>query len=186
VGGLKDDLPRGFLQQSADVVKWVSNKMRDFETLILGNEIFAARTRGVGVLTPEAAVSYGASGPVLHASGVPMDPRKDSPYEKYGEVEFTVPIGEHGDSYDRLWVLVQRIWESLKIIEQCMEKLPAGPYRAGSLPKTVKIDGEIYSAHREPARPHGLLRRGERRSHRRTGSRCARRRSRTSRCCRSC
>ncbi len=144
VGGLKDDLPRGFLKQSEDVIAWVSNKLRDFETLILGNEIFAARTRGVGVLTPETAVAYGASGPVLQASGVPMDPRKDSPYEKYGEVEFTVPIGEHGDSYDRLWVLVQRMWESLKIVRQCMDKLPAGAYRAGSLPKTVKIDGEIY------------------------------------------
>jgi len=144
VGGLKDDLPRGFLKQSADVVKWVRSKMLDFETLILGNEIFAARTRGVGVLPPETAVAYGTSGPVLHASGVAMDPRKDSPYEKYGEVEFTVPIGEHGDSYDRLWVLVQRIHESLNIIEQCMEKLPAGAYRASSLPKTIKIDGEIY------------------------------------------
>ena len=144
VGGLKDDLPRGWLKHSADVVKWVSSKLRDFETLILGNEIFAARTRGVGVLSPEAAVSYGASGPVLHASGVPMDPRRDSPYEKYGEVEFSIPIGEHGDSYDRLWVLVQRMWESLKIVEQCMEKLPAGAYRASSLPKTIKIDGEIY------------------------------------------
>src|SRR6266536_2016147 len=144
VGGLKDDLPRGWLKHSADVVKWVSSKLRDFETLILGNEIFAARTRGVGVLSPEAAVSYGASGPELHASGVPMDPRRDSPYEKYGEVEFSIPIGEHGDSYDRLWVLVQRMWESLKIVEQCMEKLPAGAYRASSLPKTIKIDGEIY------------------------------------------
>jgi NADH-quinone oxidoreductase subunit D len=144
VGGLKDDLPRGFLKHSEEVVKWVSSKLHDFETLILGNEIFAARTRGVGVLTPENAVAYGASGPVLHASGVPMDPRKDSPYEKYGEVEFSVPIGEHGDSYDRLWVLVQRMWESLKIVQQCMDKLPAGAYRAGSLPKTVKIDGEIY------------------------------------------
>jgi NADH-quinone oxidoreductase subunit D len=144
VGGLKDDLPRGFIKQSAEVVDWVRNKMRDFETLILGNDIFAARTRNVGVLSAENAVAYGASGPVLHASGVPMDPRKDSPYEKYGEVEFTIPIGERGDSYDRLWVLVQRIYESLNIIEQCMEKLPAGAYRAGSLPKTVKIDGEIY------------------------------------------
>jgi NADH-quinone oxidoreductase subunit D len=144
VGGLKDDLPRGFLKESADVVKWVRSKMRDFETLILGNDIFAARTRGVGVLSAEAAVDYGTSGPVLHASGVPMDPRKDAPYEKYGEVEFTIPIGENGDSYDRLWVLVQRIYESLNIIEQCMEKLPAGAYRAGSLPKTIKIDGEIY------------------------------------------
>jgi len=122
----------------------VSSKLREFETLILGNEIFAARTRGVGVLPAETAVGYGCSGPVLQASGVPMDPRRDSPYEKYGEVEFSVPIGTNGDCYDRLWVLVQRMWESLKIIEQCMEKLPAGQFRAGSLPKTMKIDGEIY------------------------------------------
>ncbi len=144
VGGLKDDLPRGWLKHSAEVVKWVSSKLRDFETLILGNEIFAARTRNVGILSGETAVAYGCSGPVLQASGVPMDPRKDSPYEKYAEVDFSIPIGTNGDCYDRLWVLVARMWESLKIIEQCMEKLPAGQYRASSLPKTIKIDGEIY------------------------------------------
>jgi NADH-quinone oxidoreductase subunit D len=144
VGGLKDDLPRGFLKRSAEVITWVSNKLRDFETLILGNDIFFARTKGIGVLPAETAVSFGCSGPVLHASGVAMDPRKDEPYEKYGEVEFTVPVGPNGDCYDRLWVLVQRMWESLKIIEQCMEKLPAGEFRAAKLPKTIKMDGEIY------------------------------------------
>jgi len=144
VGGLKDDLPRGFLRHSAEVLDWVRKKLRDFETLILGNDIFHARTDGIGVLPPEVAVSYGASGPVLQASGVPMDPRKDSPYEKYGEVEFDVPVGRRGDAYDRLWVLVQRMWESCKIIEQCMQKLPPGQYRASGLPKTVKMDGEIY------------------------------------------
>src|SRR5256714_14111241 len=72
IGGLKDDLPLGFLKHSAEVLKWIRKKLRDFETLILGNEIFVARTRGIGVLPPEVAVSYGASGPVLHASGVPM------------------------------------------------------------------------------------------------------------------
>jgi NADH-quinone oxidoreductase subunit D len=144
VGGLKDDLPRGFLKRSAEVLEWIRKKLRDFEQLILGNEIFLARTKGIGVLPAEAAVAYGCSGPTLHASGVPMDPRKDEPYEKYGEVEFSIPIGTNGDSYDRLWVLVQRMWESCKIIEQCMQKLPAGPYRASGLPKTIKIDGEIY------------------------------------------
>ncbi|MDP9342684.1 MAG: NADH-quinone oxidoreductase subunit D [Actinomycetota bacterium] len=144
VGGLKDDLPRGFVQHSAEVLAWVRKKLRDFETLILGNEIFVARTRGIGVLPPEVAVSYGASGPVLHASGVPMDPRKDEPYEKYAEVQFDIPVGRNGDAYDRLWVLVQRMWESCKIIEQCMDRLPAGSYRASGLPKTVKIDGEVY------------------------------------------
>ena len=84
------------------------------------------------------------SGPVLHASGVAMDPRKDEPYAKYDEVEFDVPIGRNGDSYDRLWVLVQRMHESCAIIEQCMEKLPAGDYIAPKLPKTLKLEGETY------------------------------------------
>jgi len=75
-----------------------------------------------------------------------MDPRKDSPYEKYGEVEFDVPVGENGDCFDRLWVLVQRMWESCKIIEQCMDKLPPGPYISPKLPKKIKFpqDSEIY------------------------------------------
>src|SRR5437867_2675069 len=145
VGGLKDDLPRGFLKHSVEVLKWVRKKLHDFETLIMGNEIIHARTDGIGVLAPEVAVSYGCSGPVLHASGVPMDPRKDEPYEKYGEVEFNVPVGRRGDSYDRLWVLVQRMWESCKIVEQCMDRLPPGPYIAGNLPKKIKPpEGEIY------------------------------------------
>ncbi len=144
VGGLKDDLPRGFLKESAGVLKWVRKKLKDFETLIMGNEIIFARTKGVGILPTDTAIAYGCSGPVLQASGVAMDPRKDQPYEKYGEVEFDVPVGRNGDAYDRLWVLVQRMWESCKIIEQCMEKLPAGQYVAPKLPKKVSLDGEIY------------------------------------------
>jgi NADH-quinone oxidoreductase subunit D len=73
-----------------------------------------------------------------------MDPRKDEPYEKYDEVDFQIPIGSRGDSYDRLWVLAQRMHQSLDIIEQCMEKLPAGDYVAPKLPKTIKLDGEVY------------------------------------------
>ena len=90
-------------------------------------------------------MAYGCSGPIIQASGIPMDPRKDEPYEKYGEVEFAVPMGQNGDCYDRLSVLVQRMWESCKIVEQCMEKLPAGPYITPKLPKKIKVpDGEIY------------------------------------------
>ncbi|HEX9123088.1 MAG TPA: NADH-quinone oxidoreductase subunit D [Actinomycetota bacterium] len=144
VGGLKDDLPNGFLKQSTEVLKWVRRKLKDFDQLVMGNEIIFARTKGVGVIPPEMAIAYGCSGPVLHGSGIPMDARKDDPYEKYGEVEFQIPVGEHGDAYDRLWVLVQRMWESCRIIEQCMEKLPPGPYMAPKLPKKLSLDGEIY------------------------------------------
>ncbi len=145
IGGLKDDLPRGFLKHSADALAWTRKKLKDFETLIMGNEIIHARTKGIGILPADVAIAYGCSGPVLQASGVPLDPRKDEPYEKYGEVEFNVPVGESGDSFDRLWVLVQRMWESCNIIEQCMDNLPPGQYISPKLPKKMKIpEGEIY------------------------------------------
>src|SRR4029079_14396482 len=143
-GGLKDDLPRGWLKQSAEVLKQVRSKLGEYEDLVMGNEIVHLRTRGVGGLPRRVAIAYGCSGPVLHASGVGMDPRKDEPYEKYGEVEFEVPVGNHGDSYDRLWVLLHRALQSCDIIEQCMDKLPAGEFRAAKLPKTLKLDGEAY------------------------------------------
>jgi NADH-quinone oxidoreductase subunit D len=143
-GGLKDDLPRGWLKQSAEVLRHVRKRLVDFDNLVMGNEIVMARTKNVGVLPPETAIAYGCSGPTLQASGVAMDARKDEPYAKYGEVEFRIPVGSRGDSYDRLWVLLQRMHESCDIIEQCMEKLPAGDYIAPKLPKTLKLDGEVY------------------------------------------
>ena len=144
VGGLKDDLPLGFVKQAGTVLAHIRKRLKDFDNLIMGNEIIHARTRGIGVISPETAIAYGASGPTLHATGVPMDPRKDEPYEKYAEVEFQVPIGRNGDAYDRLWVLLQRMHESCTIIEQCLEKLPAGEFRAAKLPKKLSIEGEIY------------------------------------------
>jgi NADH-quinone oxidoreductase subunit D len=144
VGGLKDDLPAGFLKRSAQVLADTRQRIKEFETLIMGNEIIFARTRGVGILPSDMAIGYGCSGPVLQASGVPMDPRRDEPYEKYGEVEFDVPVATDGDCFDRLWVLVERIKQSCDIIEQCMDKLPPGPYRAPKLPKTMKYEGEVY------------------------------------------
>jgi NADH-quinone oxidoreductase subunit D len=145
VGGLKDDLPAGFLKEAGECIDAVRLWVKTFKNLIMGNEIIFARCRNVGVLPAETAVAYGTSGPVLHASGVPMDPRKDEPYEKYSEVEFEVPVGKTGDSYDRLWVLVERVTQSLNIIEQCMEKLPAGKFRADKLPKKLTLDeGEVY------------------------------------------
>jgi NADH-quinone oxidoreductase subunit D len=144
VGGLKDDLPRGFLKEAADVLAETRKRIGEFETLIMGNEIIHARTRNVGLLPADMAVAYGTFGPVLQASGVAMDPRKDEPYEKYGEVEFEVPVGTKGDCYDRLWVLIERMKQSCDIIEQCMDRLPPGEFRAPKLPKTLKLDGEIY------------------------------------------
>ena len=143
VGGLKDDLPRGFLKEAAETLKTMRKKLRDYDNLILGNDIIHARTKGIGVLPADVAVAYGTSGPVLHASGVPMDQRKDEPYEKYAEVEFDVPLGKTGDCYDRLWVLFQRMHQSCNIIEQCMDRLPAGEYIAKKVPTKIP-EGEVY------------------------------------------
>ncbi|HTG47139.1 MAG TPA: NADH-quinone oxidoreductase subunit D, partial [Actinomycetota bacterium] len=144
VGGLKDDLPRGFLKQVGPVLAAVRSTVKEYETLIMGNEIIFKRCRDVGPLPPSIAIAYGCSGPTLQSTGVAMDPRKDQPYEKYGEVEFDVPVGTRGDSYDRLWVLVERVKQSCDIIEQCVDKLPPGPYLASGLPKKLTIpEGEI-------------------------------------------
>jgi NADH-quinone oxidoreductase subunit D len=151
VGGLKDDLPRGFLSRAVEVLAAVRGVVAEYESLIMGNEIIFARCRDIGVISRETAIGYGCSGPVAQASGVAMDPRKDEPYEKYAEVEFEVPIGERGDSYDRLWVLVERVKQSCNIIEQCIDKLPPGPFRASGLPKSLKIpEGGIYVRNENP------------------------------------
>ena len=151
VGGLKDDLPRGFIKRAHEVVAAVRGVCREYEQLIMGNEIIFARCRDVGAMSKEMALAYGCSGPVAQAAGVAIDPRKDEPYEKYGEVEFNVPVGDRGDSYDRLWVLVERVKESCNIIEQCLDRLPPGPFRASGLPKTLTIpEGEIYVRQENP------------------------------------
>jgi NADH-quinone oxidoreductase subunit D len=151
VGGLKDDLPRGFIKRAHEVVAAVRRVVAEYEALIMGNEIVFARCRDVGSMSKELALAYGCSGPVAQAAGVAIDPRKDEPYEKYGEVDFNVPVGERGDSYDRLWVLVERVKESCNIIEQCLDRLPPGPFRASGLPKTITIpEGEIYVRQENP------------------------------------
>jgi NADH-quinone oxidoreductase subunit D len=151
VGGLKDDLPRGFIKEAREVLTAVRRVCHEYEQLIMGNEIIFARCRDVGSMSKEIALAYGCSGPVAQAAGVAIDPRKDEPYEKYGEVEFNVPVGDRGDSYDRLWVLVERVKESCNIVEQCLDRLPPGPFRASGLPKTLTIpEGEIYVRQENP------------------------------------
>jgi len=138
VGGLKEDLPKGFLQYSEVLVKRIKHRLLDYAGLLLGNEIFRKRTVGIGILPGEVAKSYGVTGPILHASGVAEDSRKTEPYLKYSEVDFDVPVGKQGDSFDRFNVLYQRIEQSLRIIEQIHDKLPAGPVMPGKMPKYLK------------------------------------------------
>ncbi|HVL32004.1 MAG TPA: NADH-quinone oxidoreductase subunit D [Actinomycetota bacterium] len=138
VGGLKEDLPKGALKLSESLVKRIRHRLLDYSGLLLGNEIFKQRTVGIGVLPGEIAKSHGVTGPILHASGIAEDARKTEPYLKYDQVDFDVPIGENGDSYDRFVVLYRRIEESLNIIEQVHAKMPAGAIMPGKMPKNIK------------------------------------------------
>ncbi|TVR32755.1 MAG: NADH-quinone oxidoreductase subunit D [Nitriliruptor sp.] len=143
-GGLKIDLPKGFMQQSVDLLAQLRKRTPDFTDLILGNEIFQARTKGVGPLPADVALSYGVTGPTLHATGVPEDSRVTEPYLKYDEVDVHVPLGENGDSFDRFSCLLGRIDASLDIIEQIHDHMPAGPVNQ-KLPKMVKApEGSTY------------------------------------------
>lgn len=144
VGGLKEDLPRGFLAASADMAERMKTCIAQYEDLLLGNEIFIARTRKVGMLPPEVALDYGVTGCALHATGVADDVRVAEPYCAYDKVEVRVPVGTNGDSYDRFQVLIERMKASVEIIEQVLDNLPAGPVNV-KLPKVVKApEGAIY------------------------------------------
>ena len=144
VGGLKEDLPRGFLQASADMCTTMKARIEQYETLLMGNEIFQARTKGVGVLPQEVALDYGVTGCALHATGITEDVRVSDPYCAYDKVDVHVPTGTNGDSYDRFSCLIERMKASVNIIEQVLDNIPAGPVNV-KLPKIVKApEGSIY------------------------------------------
>jgi NADH-quinone oxidoreductase subunit D len=138
------DLPAGFLAETRDAMVKVRSTCDELEQLIMGNEIFLARTKGIGILPPDVAVSYGVTGPNLRASGVPFDLRTMTEYLPYDQVDFEVPIGEQGDSFDRWWVRLQEIRQATRIVDQAVDKIPAGPLLA-KVPKIIKVPkGETY------------------------------------------
>jgi NADH-quinone oxidoreductase subunit D len=144
VGGLKIDLPKGFLRRSAELSAITRSRLQDYKDLVLGSEIFQARTVGIGPLPTDVALSYGVSGPTLQATGLPEDSRVTEPYLKYGEIDVPVPVGENGDSFDRFYCLLHRVEASLDIIDQILDHMPSGPVNV-KLPKQVKApEGATY------------------------------------------
>ncbi|MFZ1487223.1 NADH-quinone oxidoreductase subunit D, partial [Nostocoides sp.] len=158
VGGLKEDLPLGWLSRVAAALTAVRTRLPELESLIVGNEILQARTRGVGVLRPELVSAYGVSGPIARASGVDVDLRRDAPYLAYGELfapggPGRVVTRTAGDCLARLEVLLEQLQVSLDLAEACLETLGAlasGPINV-KLPKVLKVpEGEIYFATENP------------------------------------
>lgn len=125
-GGVHQDLPAGLLEEIADFIKQFPQKISAMENLLTENRIFKQRMVDIGVVSKQQALDWGFSGPMIRGSGIAWDLRKSQPYEIYGELDFDIPIGKNGDSYDRYLIRVQEMYESIKIIEQCLAKIPDG------------------------------------------------------------
>ena len=126
-GGCRVDLPAGWLEQAEKVVADFPRFLDEFERLLAGNEIVLARTQGVGVLSKELAIQAGVTGPILRASGVNYDIRKVDKYGIYERFNFRVPLGDHGDVYDRYMIRLLEMRESVKILQQAFRDIPTGP-----------------------------------------------------------
>jgi NADH-quinone oxidoreductase subunit C/D len=130
IGGVAQDLPNGWDKMFRDFVDYLPSRLDDYDRTVMNNRIFQARTKGVGDCTIDEAIEWGATGPVLRATGFEWDFRKVQPYSSYDQFEFDIPIGKTGDCYDRAFVHVEEMRQSLRIIRQCIDNMPGGPYKS--------------------------------------------------------
>ena len=151
IGGLKDDLPKGFIDECRLVMRKIRNFCDEIEDLLIGNEIFQARTRGVGIIPREVALQYGLSGANLRASGVDWDLRRDQVLPMaWDKVDWKVWTHPDGDSFARCWVRLQETRESTKIVDQLLDGLPSGPIMA-KVPRIIKVpEGEAWVSTENP------------------------------------
>lgn len=145
VGGISRDASAEFIKETRAFLKQLPQTLEEMESLLSNNRIWMDRTRNVGVITPELAMEYGVTGPNLRASGIKWDLRKDMPYMVYDEFDFDVPVGTHGDAYDRYVVRTQEMRQSIRILEQALDGLPEGPINADVPEVVIPTKGEIYT-----------------------------------------
>ncbi|MDH3473108.1 MAG: NADH-quinone oxidoreductase subunit D [Rhodospirillales bacterium] len=126
-GGVHQDLPPALLDDIGRFCDSYPQTIDDFEGLLTENRIFRQRTVDIGVMSKEEALDWGLTGPMLRGSGVPWDLRRSQPYECYDELDFLIPVGKNGDCYDRYLVRIEEMRQSIKIMRQCLEKMPSGP-----------------------------------------------------------
>ncbi|MCY4388373.1 MAG: NADH dehydrogenase (quinone) subunit D [Desulfurellaceae bacterium] len=147
VGGVMHDLPHDFAERVRTAFTDMRRILSDCDKLLSKNRIFIDRMSGVGAISPEDAISYGLTGPLLRATGVPYDVRKAQPYSGYDRFEFDIPTGTQGDNYDRFSVRFEEIRQSMRIIEQALNGIPSGPIRIDdpqiTLPEKKQVYGNI-------------------------------------------
>ena len=144
VGGMERDLSKEAIRKINEFLTTFPPIFREFERLFNRNRIFMDRTVGVGAISAERAMSYGFTGPNLRAAGVDYDVRVMNPYSSYEDFEFDIPVGQHGDTYDRFMVRDEEIWQSLRIIEQALKNLPEGPHFADAPEYYLPPKQEVY------------------------------------------
>ncbi|HXW38005.1 MAG TPA: NADH-quinone oxidoreductase subunit D [Nitrososphaerales archaeon] len=144
-GGVRNDMPEGLKEKALKTCDWFEKRIDEYDKMFVNNPILLERTEGVGVLSRDDAISLGATGNVLRASGVKHDIRRDEPYSAYGDFDFDVPTHTAGDSWARLYVAVQEMRESVKIIRQAFQKIPPGPVRLKLGPQPRVPAGETYT-----------------------------------------
>jgi NADH-quinone oxidoreductase subunit D len=145
-GGLAEDIPRGFFPECRKFVEWMPKAIDEYEAILTRNQIWVERTTGIGLLSAEDAIALGQSGPVLRASGVNWDLRKAQPYLAYGEVDFDVPVFPNGDVYDRYRVHMEEMRQSVRIVEQCLEGMPGGPWIADDRKVVLPPREELHTS----------------------------------------
>ncbi|MEI7835236.1 MAG: NADH-quinone oxidoreductase subunit D, partial [Planctomycetota bacterium] len=130
IGGVAQDLPDGWDTMLAEFLDYMPARLAEYDTMVMGNRIFRARTKGIGCMSTAEAIDWGATGPMLRATGMAWDLRRHRPYGGYEQFEFDIPVGARGDCYDRAAVHVEEIRQSLRIVRQCLNNMPAGPVKA--------------------------------------------------------
>jgi len=130
IGGVAQDLPEGWEELVRDFVNYFPPRLREYDKMVMKNRIFKARTLGIGVFNTEEAIEWGVTGPALRATGLEWDFRKKQPYSGYDQFDFDIPVASNGDCYDRAWVHVEEMRQSIRIIEQCLNNMPPGPYKS--------------------------------------------------------
>lgn len=128
-GGLAADLPAGWRDDVLEILDNLPSRLEEYDILMTGQPIWRERLQGVGAITAREAMALGATGPILRSTGVPWDLRREMPYLRYDDVEFDVIVGEHGDAYDRYAIRFNEIRESMRIVYQILDRMPAGDYR---------------------------------------------------------
>lgn len=157
IGGLRQDVPSDFQERVERLIPQLEQGIEECDQLLSYNEIFLARTRGVGAISPREAIEYATSGPVLRAAGVPEDVRVTEPYAVYDRFDFAVPVGKNGDCWDRYYVRVEEMRQSLRIIRQAMEQLPDGPVMAQGVRRIIRPPkGEVYVRTENPRGDFGV------------------------------